>query len=112
MPMGSFGYSRWCWSEELTMLNLGLAQQLAAAGLVWEPQIGDHFTVPEAGLDDHPFVISQQSAFVQRVNGADMIAFHGSTEWALDHVVVEEVVWLPTETQLRLLLDQRLPTSA
>ena len=33
-----------------------------------------------------------------------MIVFHGSTEWALDHVVVGDVVWLPTETQLRTLV--------
>ncbi|MBA3944036.1 MAG: pilus assembly protein CpaE [Herpetosiphonaceae bacterium] len=94
------------------MITVPLAQQLHAAGLPWEPAVGDHFAVPGTGLDDHPFVISEQTAFVQRLNGVPMIVFHGSTEWALDHVVVGDVVWLPTETQLRMLLDRQLPAPA
>lgn len=94
------------------MLNVHIAQQLLAAGLPWQPTVGDIFVVPGAGLDDQNFVISEQTAFVQQINGAAMIVFHGSTEWALDHVVVEDVVWLPTETQLRFLLAERLPATA
>jgi hypothetical protein len=94
------------------LITLALAQQLHAAGLPWEPAVGDHFAVPGTGLDDHPFVISEQTAFVQRINGVPMIVFHGGTEWALDHVFVGDVVWLPTETQLRILIAQHLPPPA
>jgi hypothetical protein len=31
-------------------------------------------------------------------------AFNGTTEWALDSIEQEEVVWLPREDQLRTLL--------
>ena len=33
-----------------------------------------------------------------------MLAFNGTTEWALDSIEVDEAVWLPLEHQLRDLL--------
>ena len=33
---------------------------------------------------------------------------HGAVEWALDHVMVAELIWVPTETQLRELLEDHL----
>jgi hypothetical protein len=33
-------------------------------------------------------------------------AFNGTTEWALDSIEQEEVVWLPREDQLRTLLGE------
>jgi hypothetical protein len=42
------------------------------------------------------------------MHGQLAATFHGSVEWALDHVMVAELVWLPTEAQLRTTLEQRL----
>ncbi|GAC1386069.1 MAG: hypothetical protein NVSMB42_06250 [Herpetosiphon sp.] len=93
------------------MISFGLAQQLHVAGITWNPTNGDLFVVPGSDLQDQTFVISEQSAFIQKVNGVIMIAFHGTSEWALDHVIVEDVVWLPTETQLRTWLVDHLPSN-
>ncbi len=91
------------------MLNRELARQLAGAGLVWSPAERDMFMIPDAGLDQRIFVISELTALVQRLAGVPHITFHGSSEWALDHVMVGDAVWLPSETQLRLALEERLP---
>lgn len=91
------------------MLSQALARQLTAAGLPWQPSQGDYFAVLDAEMDDDIFVLAEQSAFVQMVNGVPAIAFHGTSEWALDFVVVEEVTWLPNESQLREALAERLP---
>ncbi len=34
------------------------------------------------------------------------LAFNGTVEWALDSIVKDEVVWVPTEGQLRELLGE------
>jgi hypothetical protein len=90
------------------MLSLPLAQKLKAAGLAWTPAKSDFFIIPDRGLDDMLFVISDMSVFVQDLKGQLSVTFHGVVEWALDHIVVAELVWLPTEAQLRELLEQRL----
>lgn len=88
------------------MITLNLAQQLKAAGLPWQPTLHDFFAVPDAGLDDRVFVISDMMAEAEIMRGWPTITFHGSVEWALDYVLQTEAVWMPTETQLRnLLLD-------
>lgn len=94
------------------MISLALARQLNGAGLHWEPAVGDQFSVADVGLDDKVFVISEQTAFLQNIHGKPLITFHGNPEWALDHVAPGDVVWLPTETQLRLLIAERLPLDA
>jgi hypothetical protein len=90
------------------MLSLTLAQELKAAGLSWTPAKNDFFGIPDRGLDDMVFVISDMTVYVQKLRGQLAITFHGAVEWALDHIMVAEVVWLPTETQLRELLEQHL----
>ena len=37
-----------------------------------------------------------------------MVTFHGAVEWALDYILLGDVIWLPTETQLRELLERYL----
>jgi hypothetical protein len=32
------------------------------------------------------------------------LGFNGTTEWALDSVAIEDALWLPSETQLRVAL--------
>jgi hypothetical protein len=52
-------------------------------------------------MDSQVFVISAQPALLQLYNGSPVVTFHGSSEWALDYVFLSEVVWVPSETQLR-----------
>src|SRR5687768_15249391 len=35
-----------------------------------------------------------------------LLAFNGTTEWALDSIVQAEVIWLPHEHQLRTMLGE------
>ena len=90
------------------MLSLTLAKELRAAGLTWTPAPNDFFAVPDRGMDEAVFVISDMTVLVELVKGQLAVTFHGTAEWALDHVLVAELVWLPTEAQLRDLLEQRL----
>ena len=93
------------------MLNRDFAQQLANAGLAWSPTERDMFMIPDTDLD-RVFVISDVPALVQQLAGVPHIAFHGASEWALDQVQVRDAVWVPSETQLRLALEARLPRGA
>jgi hypothetical protein len=90
------------------MLSLELAQQLKEAGLTWKLAKNDFFVVPDRGLDDHVFVINDMTVMVEKLQGQLAVTFHGILEWALDHVWVTELIWLPTEAQLREQLEQRL----
>jgi hypothetical protein len=94
------------------MISLELARQLAASGLKWTPAERDTFMVPDAGMDQRVFVVSELTALVQPLAGVQHITFHGSSEWALDHIMVRDTVWLPSETQLRQALEAHLPASA
>lgn len=86
------------------MLDIPLAQQLQAAGLVWEPAAGDRFVLPIESMADEVFILSNVIADVHQFEGGNVIGFNGTTEWALDSVDQNEVVWLPREDQLRDLL--------
>jgi hypothetical protein len=90
------------------MLSLPLAKQLKQAGLSWSPSKNDFFVVPDRGLDDIVFVISDMTVMLEMISGQLAMTFHGAVEWALDYVMVTELVWLPTERQLRQALEQRL----
>ena len=90
------------------MLSLSLAQQLKASGLDWTVARHDYFSVPDRGLDETIFVISDMTVMVERLSGRLAVTFHGAVEWALDHVEIAELVWLPREDQLRERLEQHL----
>lgn len=90
------------------MLSLNLARELKGAGLIWIPAQNDFFGIPDRGFDDSTFVITDMTVLVETVKGELAVTFHGTAEWALDHVLIADLVWLPTETQLRELLEQRL----
>ena len=90
------------------MLSLTLARQLKAAGLTWTPRLHDFFAIPDRQLDGHVFVISDITVFVEQLLGYPVVTFHGTPEWALDYVMLTELVWLPTEEQLREALEERL----
>jgi len=86
------------------VITLDLAQQLRAAGLAWAPAAGDRFIVPDRDMDDEIFVLSDMTVEVREHPGGRIIGFNGTTEWALDSIEQQDVVWLPREDQLRELL--------
>ena len=90
------------------MLSINTARALRQAGLAWKPAEFDFFAVPDRGLDERVFVISEMPAAVGQMQGTPMVTFEGAVEWALDYVPTGDVVWLPTEEQLRGLLAARL----
>lgn len=90
------------------MVSVELALQLKEAGLVWQPNEGDSFTVPGTDLKEQHFLLSSMAAHVQMMKGFPYVMFHGSTEWAMDQILTQDVVWLPSETQVREELEQRL----
>ena len=87
------------------MISVELARRLKAAGTEWQPAPGDHFHVPDRDLDETVFVVSDMVVQVLELPSRQRyFAFNGTTEWALDSIEQEEVVWLPREDQLRTLL--------
>ena len=71
----------------------------------WSPEKGDRFVIPDRDLDDEVFVVSDmvvEAVDLPRVGR--ILAFNGTTEWALDSVEAAEAIWLPREEQLRSLM--------
>ncbi|NKQ36948.1 MAG: pilus assembly protein CpaE [Chloroflexi bacterium] len=91
------------------MISLALAKQLKEAGLIWRTGTHDFFGIPDRGLDDQVFVISDIMAMMELLQGWPAITFHGTSEWALDYIWTHELVWLPAEGQLRAELENHLP---
>ena len=83
------------------MISMALAIELKAAGLLWRTKNYDFFVIPDHSLDDRVFVLADMVAFTELVQGWPAVAFHGAAEWALDYIYSHEIVWLPTEEQLR-----------
>jgi hypothetical protein len=87
------------------VISVELARALREAGLAWQPRRGDAFMVPDRDLDDEVFVLSDMVIEPQDVpDGPPILAFNGTTEWALDSLEARDAVWLPREDQLRELL--------
>ena len=89
------------------MISIDLALRLHGAGLHWHPHDGDRFFIPDRDLDDQVFSLSRMTIDVRAVPGGAEITFNGTVEWALDAILKREVVWLPSEAQLRDLLAER-----
>lgn len=83
------------------VISVELALRLRAAGLPWSPASGDRFAIPDRDMDDQVFVVSELTIDVADVPGGRVLRFNGTTEWALDSVDADAVVWLPHEGQLR-----------
>ncbi len=86
------------------MITEELATALQLAGLHWRPQPGDRFAIPQPGLHDQVFTISDMVVEPHEYPTGTVLGFNGTTEWALDSVDQEQAVWLPREDQLRELL--------
>jgi hypothetical protein len=89
------------------MISVELALRLRAAGLAWTPASGDRFVIPGREMDADVFVVSELTIDVHQAPTGPLIRFNGTTEWALDSVPQESVVWLPREGQLREALGAR-----
>jgi hypothetical protein len=89
------------------MISVELALRLRAAGLEWSPASGDRFVIPGREMDADVFVVSELTIDVHQAPTGPLIRFNGTTEWALDSVPQEAVVWLPREGQLREALGAR-----
>jgi hypothetical protein len=89
------------------VISVELARQLRDAGLRWEPASGDQFVIPDRDLDGQVFSISEMTIDVRSSPVGRLIAFNGTVEWALDSIMQREVIWLPSEGQLRGLLGDR-----
>jgi hypothetical protein len=76
------------------------------AGVAWTPAPGDRFLVPDRDFDE-PFIVSEMVIEVRDLPSGRLIRFNGTTEWALDSVAADEVLWVPWEHQLRGLLGER-----
>ena len=83
------------------MISMQLAQELKEAGLVWRMNIHDFFAIPDRNMDGSLFVLSDMMAYMDLIKGWPVVSFHGTSEWALDYILSNEVVWMPTESQLR-----------
>lgn len=94
------------------MLSIETARKLRAAGLQWVPALHDFFAIPEHGLDDRLFVISDLPVNIAELQGQSVFTFEGAVEWALDYIVTTDAVWLPTEAQLRRMVESRMPEEA
>lgn len=52
-------------------------------------------------MDHRVFSISEMTVDVDDSPGGRLIRFNGAVEWSLDSIQETEVVWLPSESQLR-----------
>ena len=83
------------------MITFELAKKLDRAGLEWLPRDGDQFMIPGHNLDGQVFSMSSMTVDTRDEVGGRVITFNGTVEWALDSVLEEDVLWLPSESQLR-----------
>jgi len=86
------------------MLPVDTARALRDAGLRWTPSNGDQFVVPDRGMDEQVFVLSDMTIEVQDHPAGPIIKFNGTTEWALVSLEQSDALWVPAEHQLRHLL--------
>ena len=86
------------------MISTDLAAALRDAGLVWHPASGDRFQLDEPEFEADVFTVSEMTIEPRRYPTGTILAFNGTTEWALDSVALDDALWLPREDQLRELL--------
>ncbi len=89
------------------MIAFDLAHRLHDAGLAWSPDNGDRFWLPDRDLEQTVFTVSDMVVEVRDQPAGRVLAFNGTTEWALDDVEEHEAVWLPRLDQLLDLLGDR-----
>jgi len=88
----------------MKVISLNNAQDLNRAGVRWSPQAGDRFTLITAEMTGEVFTVADMVVEAREYATGTLLAFNGTTEWALDSVQLEQALWLPREDQLRELL--------
>lgn len=88
----------------VVMISTESAVALRDAGLVWHPASGDRFQLDEPEFDADVFTVSEMTIEPRDYPTGSILAFNGTTEWALDSVALEDALWLPREDQLREML--------
>ncbi len=83
-----------------------LREAMQRADVAWTPSPGDRFLVPDRDFDE-PFIVSEMVIEVRDLPSGRLIRFNGTTEWALDSLPADDVLWAPWEHQLRALLGER-----
>lgn len=86
------------------MISTELALALRDAGLLWRPASGDRFQLDEPEFEADVFTVSEMTIEPRQYATGAILAFNGTTEWALDAVAQTDALWLPREDQLRELL--------
>ena len=66
--------------------------------------------IPDRDLEDYVFSVSEMTIEVHQLREGQRISFNGAVEWALDSIMQHEVVWLPSEAQLRNRLGRAFHT--
>ena len=94
-------------SNTVGVIAFDLAHRLHDAGLAWSPDNGDRFWLPDRDLEQTVFTVSDMVVEVRDQPAGRVLAFNGTTEWALDDVEEHEAVWLPRLDQLLDLLGDR-----
>lgn len=88
------------------MISTDLALALRDAGLAWRPRSGDRFQLNEPEFEADVFTVSEMTIEPREYPTGRILAFNGTTEWALDSVALEDALWLPHESQLRELIGR------
>jgi hypothetical protein len=86
------------------MISTEAALALRDAGLVWRPRSGDRFQLDEPEFEADVFTVSEMTIEARSYPTGTILAFNGTTEWALDSVALADALWLPSEEQLREML--------
>lgn len=86
------------------MISVGTAERLAEAGIAWQPREGDRFVVRGPDLEEEIFTLANMVVEARDYASGTLLAFNGTTEWALDSVPADNALWLPREDQIRDLL--------
>lgn len=86
------------------MISVELAAALRDAGLIWHPRSGDRFMLTRSTFDGEVFTLSDMVVEAHEASNGAVLAFNGTTEWALDSTSADDALWLPREDQLRELL--------
>jgi hypothetical protein len=86
------------------MISTEMARILREDGLVWHPRSGDRFQLDEPEFEADVFTVSEMTVEPREYPTGRILAFNGTTEWALDSVAQEDALWLPHEHQLREML--------
>ena len=92
------------------MISTDLALALRDAGLSWHPASGDRFQLDEPEFEADVFTVSEMTIEPRRYSTGTILAFNGTTEWALDSVALDDALWLPREDQLRAQLGDAFNT--